>query len=61
MAYEIACRDLGADCNYTTRGNTMEELMTNGAKHGKEAHGFTDEQMQDPGIAEMIKAAVREV
>ena len=64
MAYQIACRDvmgMDCDCNYVARGNTMEELMADGAKHGKEVHGFTDEQMQDPGMAEMIKGAVREV
>ena len=61
MAYEIACRDLGTDCNFVARGNTMDEFMTDGAKHGKEVHGFTDEQMQDPGMAEMIKGAVKEV
>ena len=64
MAYQLTCPDvMGMDCgcNYVARSNTMEELMPDVAKHGKEVHGLTDEQMQDPGMAEMIKAAVREV
>ena len=64
MAYQVTCPDvMGMDCgcNYVARSNTMEELMADGVKHGKEVHGLTDEQMQDPGMAEMIKAAVREV
>ena len=60
MAFTIACRDLGADCDFVARGETMEELMAAGARHGKEVHGFTDEQMQDPSSMERVKAAVKQ-
>jgi len=38
----------------------MEELMADGAKHGKEVHGYTDEQLNDPEMQEKIKAAVNQ-
>ena len=60
MAFQIACRDLGMDCDYVASGATMDELMADGGKHGKEVHGFTDEQMQDPGLAEKLKAAIKQ-
>ena len=47
------------DCDYVARGETMEELMADGAKHGKEAHGYTDEQVNDPKLAEAIKAKAK--
>ncbi len=61
MAYEIACRSLGMDCDYVALGETMDDLMTEGVKHGKEVHSYTDEQLQDPGMAEMIKSVVKQV
>lgn len=60
MGLKLACRDLGYDCSYVARGETMEELMTDGAKHGKEVHGYTDEQLNDPKTLEKIKAAVKQ-
>ena len=55
MAYTIACRDLGMDCDFVSRGETVDELMAAGGKHGKEVHGFTDAQMNDPAMAEKSK------
>jgi predicted small metal-binding protein len=49
------------DCNYVARGETMEELMAGGIKHGKETHGYTDEQLNDPKMLEAVKAAVKPV
>ena len=60
MAYTLACRDLGADCPYVAHGETMDEVIQDGAKHVKEAHGYTDEQLKDPKMVEEIKAAIKE-
>ncbi len=61
MAYEIACRSLGMDCDFVARGETMDDLMAVGGKHGKEVHGYTDEQLQDPAMAEKLKTVVKQV
>lgn len=40
MAYVIACKDSGADCDAVLRADTMEELQQKMAAHGKEVHGM---------------------
>lgn len=60
MGLKLACMDLGLDCSYVARGETMEELMADGAKHGKEVHGYTDEQLNDPEMMKQIKEAVKQ-
>lgn len=60
MAYELACRNLGADCPYVARGETIEEVLEDGAKHAKEVHGYTDEQLNDPQMMEKTKAAIKQ-
>lgn len=57
---QVACRDLGIDCNYVATGETEEELMQKGMEHGKEVHGYTDADFT-PEMVESIKAAVKEV
>jgi len=61
MGKTLACKDLDpkSSCPYVARGETMEELMADAAKHGKEVHGYTDEQLNDPKMLEKIKAAVK--
>jgi predicted small metal-binding protein len=42
----ISCKEAGEEnCDYIAKGNTEQELMEDGFKHAKEAHGFTDEQI----------------
>jgi predicted small metal-binding protein len=59
MAMTFACRDVGVDCPYVARGETEEELMGDIAKHAKEFHGYTDEQLNDPELMKKIKGAIR--
>lgn len=40
MAYVVACKDTGTDCDTVLRGDTMEELQGKMAEHGKSAHGM---------------------
>ena len=46
LGYTVACRAFGNDCDYIVRGETMEELMANGAKHVIEVHDHTAEQIK---------------
>ncbi len=58
MAKSISCRDVGVDCDFTAKADTLEELMQATAKHAKEVHGF------DSIPAEMVpavQAAIRDV
>jgi len=38
----------------------MEEVLVQVAKHAKEVHGLTDEQLNDPELMEKIKAAIKQ-
>ena len=57
---QIACRDLGLDCDYVATAETEEELMRVGAEHGKAVHGYTDEDFT-PEMVEKVKAAIKDV
>ena len=59
MAYTLACRDAGVDCPYVAQGETEEEVLQAAAKHAKEVHGYTDEQLNDPKMIEEIKAVIK--
>ena len=63
MAYTFACRDLGIfkDCPYVARGDTIDEVFADSAKHAKEVHGVTDEQVNDPETTKRVKALIKEV
>ncbi|MFC1972660.1 DUF1059 domain-containing protein [Chloroflexota bacterium] len=59
MAYTLACRDAGVDCDNVARGETEEEVWAEGVKHVKAAHGFTDEQVNDPKFLEETKKLIK--
>nr|MBC8280043.1 DUF1059 domain-containing protein [Chloroflexota bacterium] len=42
MAKVIRCGDMGSDCTFVARGETLEEVMEIGAVHGKEVHGIEE-------------------
>jgi len=62
MGFKLACQDLDpkSTCHYVARGQTKEEVMVDMAKHAKEVHGYTDEQLKAPEMKEKIKAAIKE-
>lgn len=60
MTYKLACKDLGISCPFVAEGKTMDEMMEVAAKHAKEVHGYTDEQLNDPKTQEAMKAAIKE-
>lgn len=57
MAKVITCRDVGMDCDFVARGETVEDVLQACAKHGKEAHGMDE---IPPELAEKVKAAIRD-
>ena len=52
MAEVISCRDIGVDCDFVARGDTVEEVLQACAKHGKEAHGM---DKIPPELAEKVQ------
>ena len=61
MAYTFACKDVGVSCPFVTKGETIDEVLAEASKHAKEAHGYTDDQLNDPQFIKEVKAAIKEV
>jgi predicted small metal-binding protein len=64
MAYSLACRDAGdagIDCSYVGLADTIEELFEDAMNHVKDAHGYTDEQLNDPKFLEETKKLVKQI
>ena len=57
MAKVIRCGDMGSDCDFVARGETLEDVMEIGAVHGKEVHGIEE---LTPEMVEMVKSIVRD-
>jgi predicted small metal-binding protein len=58
MPYQFKCSGVGFDCPFTAEGDTEEEVIEKAKKHGKEAHGFSDEQLNDPEMVAKVKKAI---
>ena len=42
MTKTLACKDTGmTECPYIARGQTIEEVLNDAGKHGKEVHGLS--------------------
>src|SRR3989304_1365428 len=48
MGKILRCREVGMDCDFEARGESVEKLIQNEAKHAKEAHGM--EEIPSRGI-----------
>ncbi len=57
MAKVIHCNDMGSDCTFVARGETLEEVLAVGAEHGKEVHGISE---ITPEMVEKVKSLVRD-
>jgi len=57
MAKSVSCRDVGVDCDFTARGETVEEVLQACAQHAKEAHGFDS---IPPQLMPLVHAAIRD-
>jgi len=57
MAKTLSCRDAGVDCDFVAKGETVEEIFAQCAKHGKEAHGMEE---IPPDLVEKMRGLIRE-
>ena len=57
MAKTISCRDVGVDCDFQAKGETVDEVMQQCAAHAKSAHGFDE---IPPELAAKVQSAIRE-
>jgi len=57
MAKVLCCRDVGVDCDFRVRGETVEEVLQAAAQHAKQAHGL---DAIPPALAGIVRAAIRD-
>lgn len=57
MAKIIRCRDVGVDCDFEARGNTVEEVLQKCREHAKAEHGISD---IPPELLARVTALIRE-
>ncbi|MEM4408222.1 MAG: DUF1059 domain-containing protein [Candidatus Caldarchaeum sp.] len=57
MAKVIRCRDVGVDCDFEARGNTVDEVMQKCAEHAAKDHGMKE---IPPEVADKVRAAIRD-
>lgn len=54
------CREVGFDCDYKATGETEEEVLEKAKAHGKEEHGLSDEEVNDPEMEKKIRSLIKE-
>jgi predicted small metal-binding protein len=57
MAKVINCRDVGVDCDFQARGETVEEVLQKCAEHARSDHGM--EQIP-PELEAAVRNAMRD-
>ncbi len=55
---QIACREIGADCDFVAQGKTDQEVVDKCAEHAKSQHGVMG---FPPGWYVMIRSHMRTV
>jgi predicted small metal-binding protein len=53
----IRCRDVGVDCDFVARGETVDDVLKQCGEHARLAHGYTD---VPPELVDKVKAAIRD-
>ncbi len=61
MAYQVVCKDLGTDCDFVAKSESIHDLLSQLGRHSKQAHGYTDAQLQDPKKLEQLLMIVKHV
>ncbi|HKF21164.1 MAG TPA: DUF1059 domain-containing protein [Candidatus Angelobacter sp.] len=57
MAKIIRCRDIGVDCDFEARGDTVQEVLENCEEHARTAHGMEEIPTE---LVNKVKAAIRD-
>ena len=57
MSKVLKCRDVGVDCDFEARGDTVEEVLQQCSDHAKADHGMDE---IPPELVERVRAAIHE-
>ena len=42
MGKVLRCREVGVDCDFEAKGETVDEILASAAKHAREDHGMDE-------------------
>lgn len=57
MAKVLRCRDVGVDCDFEARAETVEDILKKAEAHAQNDHGFPG---IPPDLLSQVKAAIRD-
>lgn len=57
MSKVVRCRDVGVDCDFEARGDTVQEVIKKCEEHARSKHGI---QELSANLTAKVKAAIRE-
>ncbi len=58
MAKYIRCKDVGEECDFEARAETLNELLSQCSEHARSAHGIAEIPQE---LREKVIGAVRDV
>jgi predicted small metal-binding protein len=53
----VNCRDVGVDCDFVARGETVDDVLRQCGEHARSAHGYAD---VPPELVDKVRASIRE-
>jgi predicted small metal-binding protein len=53
----VNCRDVGVDCDFVAKGETVDDVLRQCGEHARSAHGYAD---VPPELVDKVKAAIRD-
>jgi predicted small metal-binding protein len=60
MTRELHCRDVGFDCDAVVTAEDDDEILRQAADHAKKVHAMTDEEVDDPSFATVVREQIHE-
>ena len=53
----VHCRDVGVDCEFVARGESVDDVLRQCGEHARSAHGYADVAAE---LEDKVKAAIRD-
>ena len=57
MAKIVSCREVGVDCDFVARGETVEDVLEQCGEHGRKEHSMNE---LPADLADKVRGAIRD-
>jgi predicted small metal-binding protein len=58
MSKQLACADMGVNCDFKATGDTLQEVLQKAGAHAAEVHGITN---MPPEMLAQVESMVKDV